>query len=182
MKRYLIAISMVAMLLTSSISSAPAANDLIPYKNQSLERRCEVRYLGKSVVTKKGEVLSCVIKPSGDRGWILALSKTIPGSTKKCPNILGSTVIGKIEFICLKFSEGLRFSKKSLIKTSKPSSQSSPSANPTVSTLDTPTSTTMSTSDAPSLGNGTGGGAGNGTGGGAGNGTGGGAGKSPSPK
>jgi len=173
---------MVTALMASTISSAHAANDLIPYKNQSLERRCEVKYLGKSVVTKKGEVLSCVIKPSGDRGWILAPVKTIPGSTKKCPKILGSTVIGKIEFTCLKFSEGLRFSKNSLIKTSKPSSQSSPSANPTGSMIDSPTSSTTSTADAPSAGTGTGGGTGNGTGGGTGNGTGGGAGKSPSPK
>ena len=169
---------MVTALMASTFSSALAAPDLIPYKNQSLERRCEVKYLGKSVVTKKGEVLSCVIKPSGDRGWILAPAKTIPGSTKKCPKILANQVIGKIEFTCLKFSEGLKFSKKSLIKTSKPSSQSAPSANPTVSTLDSPTSTTTSASEAPSLGNGTGGG----TGGGTGNGTGGGTGKSPSPK
>ena len=173
---------MVTALMASTFSSALAAPDLIPYKNQSLERRCEVKYLGKNVVTKKGEVLTCVIKPSGDRGWILAPAKTIPGSTKKCPKILANQVIGKIEFTCLKFSEGLRFSKKSLIKTSKPSSQSSSSANPTASMTDSPASSTTSTTDAPSTGNGTGGGTGNGTGGGTGNGTGGGAGKSPSPK
>ena len=174
MKRYLIAASIVATLMTSTMGATYAANDLIPYKNQSLERRCEVKYLGRNVVTKNGEVLSCVIKSSGDRGWVLAPAKTIPGSTKKCPKILGIKIIRKIEFTCLKYSEGLRYSKNSLFKTSKPSSQSSPSADPTNSMIDSPTANATSAADASNSGNGTGGGAGNGTGGGAG--------KSPSPK
>ncbi|CAB4332685.1 MAG: hypothetical protein F2690_01535 [Actinobacteria bacterium] len=166
----IISTSLAVLLFSLGISSAQGANELIPYRNQSLKHNCEDRYLGKGVITKYGEVLNCVVKQTGERGWILSPSKFIPGSSKKCTKQLVKKKIEGVEYTCLKFAEGMRFVKSSTVK----NSQIEPAMN---SATPSKNSATAEPSSSPTQGSK----AGSGTGGGSGNGTGGGGGKGPSP-
>jgi hypothetical protein len=162
-----------------------SASDFIPAYNQSLKHRCEQGYLGKGVFNKAGEVLLCVNKTATERGWVLAPSKFVPEAKIKCSKAKQVKIILKIEYTCVKFSDGLKFVKTSTITSAnnqtldKTPTQSSPSPSvePTAISTTTPSPSSTPTASPTSVkqGSGTGGGAGNGTGGG------GGKGASPSP-
>jgi hypothetical protein len=193
MKKQLILAS-IALIGGISFTSSPisqAASEFLPHHNQTLGRNCEAGYIGKGVFSSKGELLLCTKKSDSQRGWVLGPSKFVAGAATKCATPNQKKIILKVENTCIKFSDGNKFVKSSII-TNANSGSNSPAptqSSPTSTTSAAPTpqasaSPSASTSIAPTpsvspttakAGSGTGGGAGNGTGGG------GGKGASPTP-